>query len=302
MGPDEGPGSGGRRRGGGHPGCEWLGWVDPRLTEPHAATGARLRDVRIHDAGPSGGPGTRGQHPRRVALTQLHQAAGCPRCERRTTRRPHMPQRTDRGPWRRRRGLPVAATAVMLVGLVAAACSSTGSGPGGSGTGGPDAHALQRTARADHQRPDRRVHQGRPGSRSGSTDDDEDVSPPRSSRRATALRPTSSTPRTRTGSSSSTIGACWPRSTPSTARQRAASRQRQQRRVGGRVRPCQRHGRTTRARSALPSCPTSVMQLADPQWKDKIEIAPAETDFWPIVSSIARARGQRPRRWRGSRA
>lgn len=37
--------------------------------------------------------------------------------------------------------------------------------------------------------------------------------------------------------------------------------------------------------------PTSVMDLADPQWKGKIEIAPSETDFWPIVSSVARARG-----------
>jgi iron(III) transport system substrate-binding protein len=37
--------------------------------------------------------------------------------------------------------------------------------------------------------------------------------------------------------------------------------------------------------------PKSVMELADPKWKGKIEIAPAETDFWPIVSSIARAKG-----------
>jgi iron(III) transport system substrate-binding protein len=37
--------------------------------------------------------------------------------------------------------------------------------------------------------------------------------------------------------------------------------------------------------------PTSVMQLADPRWKGKIEIAPAETDFWPIISSIARTYG-----------
>jgi iron(III) transport system substrate-binding protein len=37
--------------------------------------------------------------------------------------------------------------------------------------------------------------------------------------------------------------------------------------------------------------PTSVMQLADPKYKGKIELAPAETDFWPIVSSVARAKG-----------
>lgn len=37
--------------------------------------------------------------------------------------------------------------------------------------------------------------------------------------------------------------------------------------------------------------PQSVMDLAQPQWKGKIEIAPAETDFWPIVSSVARTYG-----------
>lgn len=37
--------------------------------------------------------------------------------------------------------------------------------------------------------------------------------------------------------------------------------------------------------------PTSVLSLADPKWKGKIEIAPAETDFWPVVSSVARAYG-----------
>jgi iron(III) transport system substrate-binding protein len=38
--------------------------------------------------------------------------------------------------------------------------------------------------------------------------------------------------------------------------------------------------------------PKSVMDLASPEWKGKIELAPTETDFWPIVSSIARAKGQ----------
>ena len=37
--------------------------------------------------------------------------------------------------------------------------------------------------------------------------------------------------------------------------------------------------------------PTSVLQLADPQWKGKLELAPAETDFWPIVSSVAKTYG-----------
>jgi iron(III) transport system substrate-binding protein len=37
--------------------------------------------------------------------------------------------------------------------------------------------------------------------------------------------------------------------------------------------------------------PKSVMELADPQWKGKIGIAGSETDFQPIVTSIARAHG-----------
>jgi len=32
--------------------------------------------------------------------------------------------------------------------------------------------------------------------------------------------------------------------------------------------------------------PTSVLGLADPKWKGKLEIAPSETDFWPVVSSV----------------
>ncbi len=37
--------------------------------------------------------------------------------------------------------------------------------------------------------------------------------------------------------------------------------------------------------------PTSVMQLADPEWKGKLAIAGGETDFQPIVTSIARTYG-----------
>ncbi len=37
--------------------------------------------------------------------------------------------------------------------------------------------------------------------------------------------------------------------------------------------------------------PTSAMQLADPQWKGKVAIAGGETDFQPIVTSIARTYG-----------
>jgi len=37
--------------------------------------------------------------------------------------------------------------------------------------------------------------------------------------------------------------------------------------------------------------PTSVLGLADPKWKGKISIAPGETDFAPIVTSIADSHG-----------
>jgi iron(III) transport system substrate-binding protein len=37
--------------------------------------------------------------------------------------------------------------------------------------------------------------------------------------------------------------------------------------------------------------PTSVMQLADPKWKGRIGLAGSETDFQPIVTSIARTYG-----------
>jgi iron(III) transport system substrate-binding protein len=37
--------------------------------------------------------------------------------------------------------------------------------------------------------------------------------------------------------------------------------------------------------------PTSVLDLANPKWKGKLGIAPGETDFQPIVTSIATAKG-----------
>ena len=37
--------------------------------------------------------------------------------------------------------------------------------------------------------------------------------------------------------------------------------------------------------------PKTIMALAEPQFRGKIEIAPSETDFWPVISSVARAYG-----------
>jgi iron(III) transport system substrate-binding protein len=38
--------------------------------------------------------------------------------------------------------------------------------------------------------------------------------------------------------------------------------------------------------------PTAVMQLADPKYRGKLAVAPQETDFQPIITSVARAHGQ----------
>ncbi len=38
--------------------------------------------------------------------------------------------------------------------------------------------------------------------------------------------------------------------------------------------------------------PKSVMDLASPRYKGKLELAPGETDFWPVVTSIERAKGR----------
>jgi iron(III) transport system substrate-binding protein len=37
--------------------------------------------------------------------------------------------------------------------------------------------------------------------------------------------------------------------------------------------------------------PRSILDMADPRYKGEFELAPSETDFWPVVASVARARG-----------
>jgi iron(III) transport system substrate-binding protein len=38
--------------------------------------------------------------------------------------------------------------------------------------------------------------------------------------------------------------------------------------------------------------PKSALDLASPRYRGKMELAPAETDFWPVVTSVARTYGQ----------
>ncbi len=53
------------------------------------------------------------------------------------------------------------------------------------------------------------------------------------------------------------------------------------------------------ARSQLPA---SILDLAQPQWKGKIAIAPTDSDFPPLVGAVIATYGRRPRRAPGSPA
>ena len=72
---------------------------------------------------------------------------------------------------------------------------------------------------------------------------------------------------------------------------RAGEGQRGQRRLGRRLRPGQRADLRPGQGPRRPSCPRRCSTWPNPEWKGKIEIAPAETDFWPIVASVARVEG-----------
>ena len=45
------------------------------------------------------------------------------------------------------------------------------------------------------------------------------------------------------------------------------------------------------AKISAAQLPKSILDMTDPQYKGKFEIAPSETDFWPIVASVAKAKG-----------
>jgi iron(III) transport system substrate-binding protein len=46
------------------------------------------------------------------------------------------------------------------------------------------------------------------------------------------------------------------------------------------------------AKISAAQLPTSIMQMADPKYRGEFELAPSETDFWPLVDSIAKTDGQ----------
>ena len=200
-----------------------------------------------------------------------------------------MARRTDRESGRRR-GLPAAATAVMLVGLAASACSSAGSGSGGTGPGSQtltlyNAQHEQTTdaliaaftkqtgikVRVDNNDEDVLTAQiEQEGSRSPA-----DVFYTENSNwlqqlddRGLLAKINSSTlanvPKADSAGNGDWVG------------------------VSARISVVVYNP----SKISASQLPTSVLQLAEPEWKGKIELAPAETDFWPIVSSVARAKGQ----------
>ena len=61
--------------------------------------------------------------------------------------------------------------------------------------------------------------------------------------------------------------------------------------LGRRLGPRERDGLQHRQADRRPSCPTSIHGPRDAGWKGKLGIAPGETDFQPIVTSIAQAYG-----------
>ena len=120
---------------------------------------------------------------------------------------------------------------------------------------------------------------------------DEDVLTAQLEQEGELLRPTCSTPRTPTGSNSWATSTCWPRShpprlPPCPSRMSAANGDW----VGVSARISVLIYNTSKLKPS--ELPKSVMELADPKWRGKIEIAPGETDLWPVISSIARAYGR----------
>ena len=151
-------------------------------------------------------------------------------------------------------------------------------------------HPLQRSARADHRRAGQPPSRRRPGSPSTSAATTRTPWPIRSSPRGPTPRRTSSTPRTRRPSSTSSPGACWPRSTRRPwPTPRAVTTRPQGDWVGVSARVSVLiYNPSLIAASQLP---TSVLQLADPRYQGKLAFAAGETDFQPIVTSVARTYG-----------
>ena len=154
----------------------------------------------------------------------------------------------------------------------------------------PRDHPLQRPARPDHPGPGERVREEDGHSRSTCASTTRTCWPTSWSPRGATRRPTCSSPRTRRRCSTSPPSACSSRSTPSTLAQTPSKYNSPNGLwVGISARVSVMIYNTSLLKPS--QLPTSAMQLAQPQWKGKIAIAGGETDFQPIVTSVARTYG-----------
>ena len=189
--------------------------------------------------------------------------------------------------WRRRRGLPAAAMAVMLVGLVAAACSSAGSGRSGSGS------QTLTLYNAQHEQTTNALIAAftkATGIKVRVDSDDEDDLTARieleGNRSPADLFYTENSNWLQQLDNRGLLAKIDSSTLANVPKADSASNG-EWMGVSARVSVMVYNP----SKISASQLPTSVMQLADPQWKNKIEIAPSETDFWPIVSSVARAKG-----------
>ena len=177
-------------------------------------------------------------------------------------------------------------------------CVALGGCGGASASGGKGTLVVYNAQHPRRPRPSSPRSPSRPGSRSGSRTTTRTCSPRRSSRRAAGHPPTSSTPRTRTGSSSSTTRACSP---PSTRRRwpTCRPRQRRQRRLGRGVGALQRAGLQPQQDHGL-----AAADVGDGPGRPAVEgqaRAGAGGDRLLADRQLDRPRHGRRRPWRGSR-
>ncbi len=195
---------------------------------------------------------------------------------------------TGRAWWRRRRGLPAAATAVVLVGLAAAACSSAGTGGSGLGSQTLTLYNAQHEATTNALIA---AFTKATGIKVRVDSDDEDDLTARieleGNRSPADLFYAENSNWLQQLDDKGLLAKIDSSALANVPKADSASNG-EWLGVSARVSVMVYNP----SKISASQLPTSVMQLADPRWKNKIEIAPSETDFWPIVSSIARVKGR----------
>ena len=165
----------------------------------------------------------------------------------------------------------------------------------GSGPRQRRRHALQRPARTDDRRAGRgireadRHHGGSPLGRRGDARQPDPAGGLELARRRLLHREHAG------AGSAATRRACWRPSAPSTLAAVPAATT-PPTGAGSGSRRASRRWSTTPPRSRPRSCPSSILELAEPQWKGKLGFAPSETDFQPLITSITQVRRRCGRR------